>query len=133
MDPQQRAQLAELRRLVNIEREEERRLHLEVIQRLPLVQRIAKGYCWYPLVVVKQGFGIGGRPYVTLSRQGTEEHQFRSGTSVNFFTQQSGVHRPQLSGVIQYVKKNTMEIIFSGQDLPEWLGGRPTRSGFDVR
>ena len=38
--------------LVQLERAEERRLHLEVIQAMPLVKRVKKGYSWYPLRVM---------------------------------------------------------------------------------
>ncbi|PHI19708.1 AAA family ATPase [Lewinellaceae bacterium SD302] len=115
-----------LRDLVQLEREEERRMHLEVIQRLPLVQRIAKGYSWYPISVVKFGHGIGERPFILIERSGEEEHQFRAGTSVNLFTQQAHAHRPQVSGVIQFVKRNRMKIILSGQDIPDWVGSGQT-------
>lgn len=101
-------------------------MHLEVIQRLPLMQRIEKGYSWYPVMVGKFGHGIGERPFVTIERSSEEDHQFRAGTSVNLFTQQAHANRPQVSGVIQYVKKNRMKIILSGQDIPEWLGAGQT-------
>lgn len=101
-------------------------MHLEVIQRLPLVQRIAKGYSWYPVSIIKSGHGIGERPFITIERSSEEDHQFRAGTSVNLFTQQAHAHRPQVSGVIQYVKRNRMKIILSGQDIPDWVGGGQT-------
>lgn len=123
MNEQQAAQLSHLRDLVQLEREEERKLHLEVIQRLPLIQRIEKGYSWYPVQVTNTGYSVGARPFVILTRSGEEDHQFRAGTSVNLFTQQAHVNRPQVSGVIQFVKKERMKIILSGQDVPDWIGG----------
>ncbi|MEL6142215.1 MAG: AAA domain-containing protein, partial [Bacteroidota bacterium] len=122
MTDQQAAELQHLRDLVQLEREEERRLHLEVIQRLPLPKRIEKGYSWYPLEVEKSGHGVGERPFVVVNRNREEDHQFRAGTSVNLFTQRANVRSPQVSGVIQFVKKNRMKIILSGQDIPDWLG-----------
>lgn len=123
MQNEQRAQLAHLRDLVQLEREEERRLHLEVIQRLPLAQRIAKGFSWYPLEVLKHGFSIGERAFIVVRRNSEEDHQFRAGTSVNLFTQQAHVNRPQQSGVIQFVKRDKMKIILSSQDVPDWVNG----------
>ena len=64
MTDSQRAELTRLRTLIDLERQEERRLHLEVIQAMPLVQRVAKGYSWYPLQVTKEGYGIGDRKSV---------------------------------------------------------------------
>jgi ATP-dependent RNA/DNA helicase IGHMBP2 len=131
----QKAYLTHQRHLVQLERDEERRLHLEVIQAMPLVKRVAKGYSWYPLQVVETGYGIGGRPAVTVVREGEEAHQFRSGTSVNLFTTQPSVNGPQRSGVIHYVKKNRMKIVLGGEDLPDWLqsGGVGVDLMFDER
>ena len=131
----QLAELAHLRHLVQLERDEERRLHLEVIQAMPLTERVKKGYSWYPLQVTESGYGTGGRPVVTVVREGEEAHQFRAGTSVNLFTTQAHASGPQRAGVIKYVKKNRMEIILGGEDLPDWLqsGGVGVDLMFDER
>jgi superfamily I DNA and/or RNA helicase len=131
----QKAYLTHQRLLVQLEREEERRLHLDVIQAMPLVKRVAKGYSWYPLQVTETGYGIGGRPVVTVIREGEESHKFRSGTSVNLFTTQPMANGPQRSGVIKYVKKNMMRIVLGGEDLPDWLnsGGVGVDLMFDER
>ena len=146
MTDAQKAYLTHQRHLVQLEREEERRLHLEVIQAMPLVKRVAKGYSWYPLQVTETGYGIGGRPTVTVVREGEEAHQFRSGTSINLFTTQpqpplggnakhSAGAGPQRAGVIHYIKKNKMKIVLGGEDLPDWLqsGGVGVDLMFDER
>ena len=135
MTDSQTAELARLRQLIDLERQEERRLHLEVIQAMPLVQRVAKGYSWYPLQVIKEGYGIGERPFVVVTREGEEAHQFRAGTSVNLFTTQQEARSPQRSGVIQYVKKEKMKIILGGDEHPGWLqrGGVGVDLMFDER
>lgn len=135
MTDEQQAELTHLRQLIDLERQEERRLHLEIIQAMPLVQRVEKGYCWYPLQVVAQGYGIGERPFVTVTREGEEAHQFRAGTSVNLFTTQADARSPQRSGVIKYVKKDKMKIILGGEDHPGWLqrGGVGVDLMFDER
>ncbi|PPK88910.1 AAA domain-containing protein [Neolewinella xylanilytica] len=135
MTDKQIAEIARLRELIDLERKEERRLHLEVIQAMPLVQRVEKGYSWYPVQVLESDYGIGERPYVILSREGEEAHQFRAGTSVNLFTVQPEAESPQRSGVIQYVKKNRMKIILGGEEAPSWLnrGGVGVDLMFDER
>ncbi len=131
MEEKQKEELQALRNLVQLEREEERRQHLEVIQKLPLQQRIEKGFSWYPVSIEKSGYSIGARPFVIIQRDSQEEdHQFRAGTSVSLFTQQTQVNRPEVGGVIQFVKKNRMKIILSGQEMPSWLGGG--RIGVDL-
>ena len=135
MTDEQTAYFAHQRHLVQLEREEERRLHLEVIQAMPLVKRVAKGYSWYPLQVSDTGYGIGGRPTLTVTREGDEAHQFRAGTSINLFTTQPAANGPQRAGVIHYVKKNRMKIVLGGEDLPDWLqsGGVGVDLMFDER
>ena len=135
MTDQQKTYLTHQRHLVQLEREEERRLHLEVIQAMPLVKRVQKGYSWYPLQVTETGYGIGGRPTVTVVREGEESHQFRAGTSINLFTTQPLASGPQRAGVIHYVKKNRMKIVLGGEDLPDWLqsGGVGVDLMFDER
>jgi ATP-dependent RNA/DNA helicase IGHMBP2 len=133
-DEQQKS-LTHLRELVQQERAEERKLHLEIIQAMPLKKRVEKGYSWYPLQVIQSGYGIGGRPTVTVQREGEEAHQFRAGTSVNLFSTQPMVNAPQRAGVIKFVKKNRMKIILGGEDLPDWLqnGGVGVDLMFDER
>ncbi|WP_116106399.1 AAA domain-containing protein [Lewinella sp. IMCC34191] len=135
MTDKQQAEISRLRELIDLERQEERRLHLEVIQAMPLVQRVEKGYSWYPLQVIESDYGIGERPYVIVTREGEEAHQFRAGTSVNLFTTQADARSPQRSGVIQYVKKNRMKIILGGDEAPSWLqrGGVGVDLMFDER
>ncbi|MEM9929751.1 MAG: AAA domain-containing protein [Bacteroidota bacterium] len=135
MTDQQKSYFTHQRHLVQLEREEERRLHLEIIQAMPLVKRVAKGYSWYPLQVTETGYGIGGRPTVTVVREGEESHQFRAGTSINLFTTQPLANGPQRAGIIHYIKKNTMKIVLGGEDLPDWLqaGGVGVDLMFDER
>ncbi len=112
---------------------------------MPLVKRVVKGYSWYPLQVTETGYGIGGRPTVTVVREGEEAHQFRSGTSINLFTSQPqpplggnakhSAGATQRAGVIHYIKKNRMKIVLGGEDLPDWLksGGVGVDLMFDER
>lgn len=135
MTDRQQTELTRLRQLIDLERREERRLHLEVIQEMPLAQRVEKGYCWFPLQLSKSDFGIAGRPFIIVTREAEEAHQFRAGTSVNLFTTQQDARSPQRSGVIQYVKKNRMKLILGGEDHPSWLnrGGIGVELMFDER
>ena len=135
MTDAQQEELTRLRALIDLERQEERRIHLEVIQAMPLTRRVEKGYSWYPLQVTKADYGIAGRPFVVVSREGEESHQFRAGTSVNLFTSQSDARSPQRSGVIQYVKRDRMKIILGGDEPPSWLnrGGVGVDLMFDER
>jgi len=115
--------LNNLAALLKLEKEADLEAFKAMIQRLPLQERQAKGYCWYPVQVVKKGYTYGDRAFVVVEREkGVEQpHHFRPGKVVSLFTQQAGVKRPDRSGVIHFVNKQKMKIILNARDLPEWV------------
>ncbi len=121
-------ELQQLLDLLKIEKQEDFEQYRKMVQSLPLEQRRAKGFTWYPVQVVGKGYTIGDRAFATIERaapstgQDVQEHQFRSGKIVGLFTKQPSVHRPEYSGTIHFVDKNRMKIILNSRDLPEWLG-----------
>lgn len=116
-------ELEECLELLRLEKEEDLEQYKKMVQRLPLDERRKKGYAWSPLQVLQRGYTYGERAFVVVERttQLDEEHQFRSGMTVNLFTQQPSVKRPERAGVIYFVHKNRMKIILNAKDLPEWL------------
>jgi len=124
MSQKARKELEELYRLLQLEKQEDFEQFKQLIESMPLEVRKAKGYSWYPVQVVDSGYTIGERAYVTVQRaEGSEEeHQFRPGKTVRFFTLQSGASSPERSGVIYFVSGNRMKIILGAKDLPEWIG-----------
>lgn len=122
MDKAEQQELESILELLKLEKAEDFEQHRKMVQALPLEGRIAKGYTWYPVQVVKTGFAIGDRAYVTIERKPSDEaDQFRAGRPVALFTRQAGVHLPEQSGVIHYLDKNKMKIILNSKDLPDWL------------
>lgn len=115
--------LNELASLLKLEKEADLEAYKAMIQRLPLPERQAKGYSWYPVQVSQRGYTYGDRAFVVVERENNtdEPHHFRSGKLVNLFTQQPGVKRPEYSGVIHFVNKRKMKIILNTRDLPDWL------------
>ncbi len=116
-------ELAALKELLKIEKEADYEQHKLLIERLPLEERKAKGYTWYPLIVVKSGYTYGDRAYLIVERTSNlgEAHQFRSGKLVNFYTKDPGVKRSERSGVVYFVKNDQMKIILNSKDLPDWM------------
>lgn len=114
----------QLLELLALERKEDLEQFKQITQKLSLDERREKGYSWYPLQVVKQGYTYGDRAYVIVERTShlNEPHQFRSGTIVNLFTQQPTVKHREKSGTIQYLDRNKMKIVLNSKDLPDWLG-----------
>jgi ATP-dependent RNA/DNA helicase IGHMBP2 len=122
--PESMDSLARLAELLQMEKEADLEQFKQMVQRLPLAERKAKGYAWYPVQVVKSGYTYGERAYLIVERDvpETEHHYFRAGMAVNFFTQQAGVNRPERSGVVHFVRKNRMQITLNSKDLPDWVG-----------
>jgi ATP-dependent RNA/DNA helicase IGHMBP2 len=117
-------ELEALSELLRLEKQESLEQFKQMVARLPLEEKRAKGFTWYPLQVAKQGYTYGERAFVIVERSGPpdEPHHFRAGKVVNLFTRQPAVRRPECSGVIQFVDKNRMKIVLNTNDLPEWLG-----------
>jgi ATP-dependent RNA/DNA helicase IGHMBP2 len=116
-------ELQVLSELLQMEKEADLAQFKEKIQRLPLSERKANGYAWYPVQVVKSGYTYGERAVVTVERDVPEDepHQFRAGKVVNFFTNQPAIKQREKTGVINFVKKNRMQIILNSKDLPDWV------------
>ncbi len=96
----------------------------EKILKLSLQERTSSGVAWYPLNVIKKGYTIGERVFITVERTKNldSQHRFRSGKPVRLFTMQSVNGKPEQNGVIYFVKRNRMKIILNSKDAPEWLG-----------
>lgn len=96
----------------------------EELLQLSQSERRKKGFCWYPLQVVKTGYTIGERAFVMVERTADldKPHRLKSGTPVEFY---SGGDDPKRTnsqrGIIHFVDKNKMKIILNSKDLPEWL------------
>lgn len=113
----------DLLEMLLIEKEKDLEDYKQKIQRLSLQERTQNGVAWYPLQVVKKGYTIGERAFVTVERTKNlgEEHRFRSGKPVRLFTMQAIDGKHEQNGVIYFVKKDTMKIILNSKDSPEWL------------
>ena len=116
-------ELLHLKQLLAIEKQADLDFFKTVIQNKPLEQRRSEGFTWYPLSIKASGYTYGERAFVTVEHGGNPDdpHQFRSGNVVNLFTKQSDVYKPELSGTIHFISKNSMRIILNSRDLPDWL------------
>ncbi|NRB62942.1 MAG: AAA family ATPase [Saprospiraceae bacterium] len=117
------AELLRVKELLRLEKEADLEHYREKIERLPLEKRKEEGVSWYPLQVIKQGYTIGERAFITVERTQhlNEKHQFRSGKTVRIFSNQPAVNRGEANGVVYFVDKNRMKVILNTKDLPEWI------------
>ena len=105
------------------EREEDFLQFKEMIQSVPLQERIELGYSWYPVKVERAGYAIGDRAFVVVERLAKRDspHQFRDGSTVSFFIQHPDGKTKEKTGVINFIERNRMKIILNTKDIPEWI------------
>lgn len=121
--PKEIEELVQLFELLRIEKEQDFEQYKQQIQRLSIAERQAKGYSWYPLSIIQQGYTYGERAFVVVEKNEDDlAHQFRSGKTVNLFSNQDEIKNPEQSGVVHYVNKTRMKVILNAKDLPDWLG-----------
>ncbi|MFK8057580.1 MAG: AAA domain-containing protein [Saprospiraceae bacterium] len=105
------------------------------IQALPLKERVRRGFTWTPVQVVKSGFMVGERAYVVLERaQGRRrDSSLKSGSPVRYYTTVAGVERPEVSGVVHWIKDTQMQVVLSGRQIPSWsdINGQAVDLEFD--
>ncbi|MCB9283354.1 MAG: AAA family ATPase [Lewinellaceae bacterium] len=109
--------------LIQLEKEEDLEQYRALVERLPMAERKAKGFTWYPVLVGKSGYTYGERAYVIVEHQEAPDfsHQFRSGKTVRFFVQLSDGKTKERTGVINFIDKKRMKIVLNTKDLPEWM------------
>lgn len=115
--------LQHLMELLLVEKKEDYEQHKAKIEALTLSERREKGFTWHPVEVVKTGFTVGDRAFVTveIAKDNLKNHRFRSGQPINFYTLQPEAYKKEYSGVINFVDKNKMKIVLNSEDHPDWL------------
>ena len=116
-------ELEQLKELLLLEKQEDFEQFKALVQSLPLVERRERGLSWHPVEILKTGYSIGDRAFVTVKRTKDlkQPHRFRSGGTVSLFSNDPNVKRGERSGVINYVDRSKMKIILNTTDLPDWL------------
>ena len=109
--------------LLQLEKQSDLELYRDMVERLTMEERKAKGFSWYPVVVGKSGYTYGERAFVIVEHQEAPDfaHQFRSGKTVRFFVRLADGKDKERTGVINFVEKKRMKIILNTKDLPEWM------------
>ena len=120
-------ELQRLKDLLKMEKKADFEQFRNEIIELSVAEKREKGLCWYPLQIIKEGYTLGERAFVTVERtaQRNEPHRFKSGTPVDLYSgaddKFSKSQNRSQSGVIYFVEKNKMKIILNSKDLPDWL------------
>ena len=97
-----------------------------------IAERQHRGLTWYPVKILKEDVGFGGKIVLEIERpaaQATQLHLFQVGKNAALFgtiPNRGGTDRPTLSGVITAVRRNKLLLSTNTEDLPDWVheGGK---------
>lgn len=117
-----RIYLEHLRKLLEIEKQEEYRQIGEYLKNTPLHLRVKSGFSWFPLLVKETGYGLGDYPFAVVERtqQLEVEHTFQGGKQVRLFSAHNEVEW-NVHGTVHYTDKHQMKIYFIADELPDWF------------
>ena len=112
--------------LLEMELEADRKRFRDEIQRLPLKERIRRGFTWSPLTLVKQGTMVGDRAFVVLERPSgrRRDSSIKAGSPVRYYTTVPGVERPEVSAVVHWIKDREIMLVLGGRRVPKWADVR---------
>jgi len=111
-----------LNELLDLEYQAEKELYFQRLAKMKPAQRRANGYAWFPLEIIKQSYSLGQIPTLKVARTKGRDipHQFKAGSQVELY-QLEEAQGEQLKGMVHWVDKNVMEILFSMDRLPDWV------------
>lgn len=127
--------LQHIKSLLKIEAEADFEIYKNKMLNTSLDFKKKEGLCWYPVIIRSERIGLGGMLYVEIEKSVSDKqtHAFQSGGMANLFSARPEHESQQVSGVISKVFGDKMTLVFSDDELPDWVyGGKIGVSvGFD--
>ncbi|MGE0566408.1 MAG: AAA domain-containing protein [Bacteroidia bacterium] len=117
----QESRLHNLYKLLQLERKEDYDYYKNQFLRASVETRRKNGLTWYPVKITDTDLAFGDMLQVSIERTSYTalSHQFSSGKAVSLF-RQNEKDISEVHGVIKSVQKNTIKILFSLEELPDW-------------
>jgi ATP-dependent RNA/DNA helicase IGHMBP2 len=121
----------ELQRLLQLEKDEDRRSWEAMTRSVPLNDRRANGSTWFPIAIRDADAGYGDYLTIEVERTSNQEviHQFRFGASVALFSNHDAA-ADRLPGIVTHLRGDRMKIALRVDELPDWT--RNGRLGVDL-
>ena len=115
--------IRELEKWLTLEKQEDLRQFQSYLLPLSLAEKRERGYLWYPLTILHQGFSIGENIKVSVERTKNKgkAHVFRAGNPIRLCEITDQKEGTYLVGVVHFVREDTMQIIFGQAFLPDWV------------
>jgi ATP-dependent RNA/DNA helicase IGHMBP2 len=107
---------------LQLEQEDERKGIQELIEKSSPALRREKGFCWYPVKIVEDGYGLGSYPFLVVENpRPSRGNRFQSGNPVSLFSQADASFNERLNGIIGFMDDQRMKIVFHVDELPDWM------------
>lgn len=115
------SRLIHLKKLLQIERDEDYKLYKEQFLKATIETRRKNGLTWYPVKINNSELGYGDMLQVEIERTSHIElpHQFSVGKNVSLFSNATD-EQHEFGGVIKAINKNVIKVIFPTEELPDW-------------
>jgi superfamily I DNA and/or RNA helicase len=107
---------------LQLEQEDERKGIQEMLEKSTPALRREKGFCWYPVKIMEDGYGMGSYPFLVVENpRPNRGNRFQSGNPVSLFSQADASFNERLNGIIGFVDDQRMKIVFHVDELPDWI------------
>ncbi|WP_027001150.1 AAA domain-containing protein [Hugenholtzia roseola] len=118
-----RQELRHLKELLKIEQEADKAQYQEKMLNAPLAKRRKDGLCWYPLRLISEQLGVGGRWIIEVERKADkgQPHQLQTGSVVTFFNVENGKEANQSNGVVGKLQGDVMQVVLNQDEPPQWV------------
>lgn len=111
-------------KLIEQERQEERRLYRERFLETPIEVRQKKGLTWYPVYLGEVKVGLGDRLIAEIERSSPSSNPgiFQVGSIASLWSNADprAKHKPFLTGVITKSGESSIHIALDVDELPDW-------------
>jgi ATP-dependent RNA/DNA helicase IGHMBP2 len=119
-------ELRKVQALMKLEQQEDLEQFKLKNAKASIAERQQRGLTWYPVTIIKEDIGFGGKLVLELERPASQKglHLFQVGKNAALFGNvpgRSGSDRPTLNGVITAVKRNKILLATTKEDLPDWV------------
>jgi ATP-dependent RNA/DNA helicase IGHMBP2 len=115
-------ELKKVKALLAVEKTYDYDQYQKKILSAPLKDKVNEGLTWYPISLNRSYIGTGERMIIEITRtkKTGQPHSFQSGNVIRLFSN-TGDSNAHTSGVINYIKGETMVITLNMDDLPDWI------------
>lgn len=109
--------------ILKIEKQEDRKTYIDLINRSTVAERRTSGLAWYPVAI--RGSEMSRGDYLTVELERTThqdiQHQLRFGAAAVLFSNHDQKNH-RIEGLITHQSGNSLKLTLQTDELPEWSG-----------